>query len=71
MPHITTAMQWSRRRGVGDIVVDSLLGKRAITDSVNSVKTTFSSWDNCMKESYCKSVFPLPFSLGQRKDAAC
>ena len=54
MPHITTAMRLSRRRGIGDVVVESLLGRRAITDSVNNVKSTFSSWDNCMQETYCK-----------------
>ncbi|KAH8586474.1 hypothetical protein B0O99DRAFT_63578 [Bisporella sp. PMI_857] len=54
MPHITTAMHRSMRRSVGDIVVDSLLGKRQIVDKVNSVKETFSSWDNCMAKTYCK-----------------
>jgi len=60
MPHITMAMQRSVRRGVGDIFFDSLLGKRSITSDVSSVKNTFSSWDNCMAQSYCKYVSPIP-----------
>jgi hypothetical protein len=51
-------MQRSVRRGVTDIVFDSLLGRRSITDGVSSVKNTFSSWDNCMKVTYCKFVVP-------------
>jgi hypothetical protein len=64
--HINNAMQSSRRRGVGDIFFDSLLGRdsrllreRSISDSVTNVKDSFSSWDNCMKATYCKYVFPL------------
>jgi hypothetical protein len=61
--HINNAMQLSRRRGVGDILFDSLLGRdsrllreRSIADSVTSVKDSFSSWDNCMNAVYCKYV---------------
>jgi hypothetical protein len=54
MPHITAAMHRSVRRGVSDIVFDSLLGRRSITGEVDSVKNTFSSWDNCMAKTYCK-----------------
>ncbi|KAH7400470.1 hypothetical protein BKA64DRAFT_482572 [Cadophora sp. MPI-SDFR-AT-0126] len=54
MPHIATSMQRSVRRGVGEIFFDSLLGKRGITDEVNNVKDSFSSWDNCMNATYCK-----------------
>jgi hypothetical protein len=56
MPHITVAMRGSVRRGVGDIFLDSLLGRRSITGEVSSVKNTFSSWDNCMAKTYCKLV---------------
>ncbi|CAG8983333.1 hypothetical protein HYALB_00007461 [Hymenoscyphus albidus] len=54
MPHITTAMERSLRRGLGDYFFGSFLGRRAITDDVNNVKNSFSSWDNCMQASYCK-----------------
>ncbi|EPE25342.1 hypothetical protein GLAREA_01254 [Glarea lozoyensis ATCC 20868] len=54
-------MQSSRRRGVSDILFDSLLGRdsrllreRSITDSVSDVKNSFSSWDSCMDAVYCK-----------------
>lgn len=54
MPHITASMHRSVRRGASDIVFDNLLGRRSITGEVDSVKNTFSSWDNCMAKSYCK-----------------
>ncbi|KAG4436599.1 hypothetical protein IFR05_007919 [Cadophora sp. M221] len=54
MPHITTSMQRSVRRGVGEMLFDSLLGKRGITDEVSNVKDSFSSWDKCMEATYCK-----------------
>jgi hypothetical protein len=54
MPHIRTAMERSLQRGVGSYVLDSLVGPRGIGDDVNNVKTTFSSWDNCMQKVYCK-----------------
>ncbi|KAF7904030.1 hypothetical protein EAF00_001364 [Botryotinia globosa] len=54
MPHITTAMEWSRRRRIGDILADSFLRKRSITGDVSSVKDSFSSWSNCMAATYCK-----------------
>jgi hypothetical protein len=64
--HINNAMQSSRRRGVGDILFDSLLGRdsrllreRSIGDTVTSVKESFSSWDNCMNATYCKYVSSL------------
>lgn len=54
MPHITTAMRKSVGEGVRDVLLRSVLGKRDITGEVNNVKTTFSSWDNCMAKTYCK-----------------
>jgi len=54
MPHIATAMRQSVRKSVADIVFDSLLGRRGIEEQVTSVKDTFSSWDNCMSQTYCK-----------------
>jgi hypothetical protein len=60
MPHITTAMERSMRRSVVDYALGGLLGKRDIVGEVNSVKNTFSSWDNCMAQSYCKSVSRSP-----------
>ncbi|CCD45249.1 hypothetical protein BofuT4_uP050390.1 [Botrytis cinerea T4] len=62
MPHITTAMEWSRRRGIGEILVDSFLRKRSITGDVTSVKDSFSSWSNCMAATYCKFVAPSPLA---------
>lgn len=49
-------MHGSVRRGVADIVFDSLLGprKRDVGSEISSVKSTFSSWDNCMAKTYCK-----------------
>ena len=49
-------MHSSMRRSVGEMLVDSLLGKRDITSKVTSVKDAFSSWDNCMQATYCKFV---------------
>lgn len=57
--HIETAMRRSVRRGVSDIFFDSLLGRRDVTTSISNVKSAFSSWDNCMKATYCKSVLPF------------
>lgn len=54
MPHITTAMEWSRRRGIGEILVASLLKKRSITGDASNVQNSFSSWSNCMAATYCK-----------------
>lgn len=55
MPYINEVMQNSvRRRGVGDVVMGAILGKRGITDELSSAKSTFSSWDNCMAKTYCK-----------------
>ena len=62
MPHITTSMQRSVRPGIGEMLFDSLLGKRGITDEVNNVKDSFSSWDNCMNATYCKFVAPYRVS---------
>jgi hypothetical protein len=58
MPHITTAMERSMRRRVGDVIVVSLR-PRDIIGEASTVKNSFSSWDNCMKASYCKSVLPV------------
>jgi hypothetical protein len=55
MPHITTAMERSMRSGAVPYVLRGLLG-RDVSQEVDSVKTTFSSWDNCMAKAYCKSV---------------
>ncbi|TDZ27145.1 hypothetical protein C8035_v012021 [Colletotrichum spinosum] len=64
MPTIDVAMARSLRGGVWGSVVSSLAAtveKRQIMstiqnagNSVNDVKTAFSSWDNCMKADYCK-----------------
>ncbi|CZT47794.1 uncharacterized protein RSE6_08399 [Rhynchosporium secalis] len=55
MPHITTSMQMSVRRSIGELLFDSLLGKRVdIAGKVSGVKDSFSSWDKCMQASYCK-----------------
>ncbi|QSZ35669.1 hypothetical protein DSL72_006791 [Monilinia vaccinii-corymbosi] len=54
MPHITTAMEWSRRRGMGEILLDSFFRKRSITGEVASVRESFSSWSKCMEATYCK-----------------
>lgn len=62
MPYINTAMERSLQRSVGSYVLDTVLGPRGITDEVNGVKTTFSSWDGCMAKTYCKSV-PRPPSI--------
>jgi hypothetical protein len=59
MPHISEAMARSMRRSVGEILVSSLMRRDAVTSAtgeVSSVKNTFSSWNNCMKASYCKFV---------------
>ncbi|TAQ83267.1 hypothetical protein B7494_g8406 [Chlorociboria aeruginascens] len=53
MPHIRAAMERSVRRGIVDILVDSLQ-KRTVEGEVSSVKNSFSSWDNCMQAAYCK-----------------
>ncbi|KAE9382238.1 hypothetical protein N431DRAFT_17902 [Stipitochalara longipes BDJ] len=53
MPHISTAMERSVRRGVGDIIVASLRS-RDIIGEASTVKNSFSSWSNCMAASYCK-----------------
>lgn len=49
MPTIDVAMARSIPR-------EMLLGlqQRGIADQANDVKTSFSSWDNCMKATYCK-----------------
>ncbi|KFY17646.1 hypothetical protein V492_00497 [Pseudogymnoascus sp. VKM F-4246] len=49
MPTIDVAMARSIPR-------EMLLGmqQRGIAESANDVKTSFSSWDNCMKATYCK-----------------
>ncbi|OBT58270.1 hypothetical protein VE04_01558 [Pseudogymnoascus sp. 24MN13] len=49
MPTIDVAMARSVSR-------EMLLGlqNRDLADSANNVKTSFSSWDNCMKATYCK-----------------
>ncbi|KLU87807.1 hypothetical protein MAPG_06800 [Magnaporthiopsis poae ATCC 64411] len=59
MPSVNVAMERSLREGAIDLLAASirpLLDRRAgtITESVSDVKTAFSSWDNCMKFTYCK-----------------
>ncbi|PQE15483.1 Fibroin-3 related protein [Rutstroemia sp. NJR-2017a WRK4] len=54
MPHITTAMEWSRRRGIGEIMLDSFIRRRSVSGEISSVKDSFSSWSNCMAATYCK-----------------
>lgn len=55
MPHITTAMEKSVRRGVGEAVM-AKLRRRDIVGEVSNVKDSFSSWSKCMEASYCKFV---------------
>ncbi|KAK2623985.1 hypothetical protein QTJ16_006619 [Diplocarpon rosae] len=54
MPHITAAMHASVKRGLVEILADSVLGRRAITDEITNVADAFSSWDNCMNAKFCK-----------------
>ncbi|KAL3419111.1 hypothetical protein PVAG01_09333 [Phlyctema vagabunda] len=58
MPHISEAMQRSVQGGVldrvGNIVVRSLLGQRAVTDEITNMADSLKSWDNCMAYKYCK-----------------
>ncbi|KAL8419859.1 hypothetical protein RB594_002858 [Gaeumannomyces avenae] len=59
MPSVNVAMEGSLREGAVDLLAASirpLLDRRAgtITESVSDVRTAFSSWDNCMKFTYCK-----------------
>lgn len=63
MPSVNVAMERSLREGAIDLLAASirpLLDRRAgtITESVSDVKTAFSSWDNCMKFTYCKYGSP-------------
>lgn len=37
--------------------------RRDVSSSISDVKTSFSSWDNCMKATYCKYVPPHRDSL--------
>ncbi|SZF02875.1 unnamed protein product [Blumeria hordei] len=53
MTYINAAMQRSLRRDTVGIL-SNVLGPRLITEQVASVKSTFSSWDNCMTQVYCK-----------------
>lgn len=47
-------MQRSLWEGGGNVITGYLLRPRTITEQVSTVKTTFSSWDNCMTQVYCK-----------------
>lgn len=40
---------------IRDRMIRSLL-ERSVADEASSVKSTFSSWDNCMAKTYCKCV---------------
>ncbi|PQE27482.1 hypothetical protein CJF31_00009100 [Rutstroemia sp. NJR-2017a BVV2] len=61
MPHITTAMEWSRRRGIGETMLDSFIRRRSVSGEISSVKDSFSSWSNCMAATYCKLVHPFTY----------
>ncbi|KAJ9139092.1 Fibroin-3 related protein [Pleurostoma richardsiae] len=61
MPSINIAMERSLRRSAVDLLIASLrpaLERRDVItdaqDKITDVKTAFSSWDNCMKASFCK-----------------
>ena len=62
MPNIEMAMRLSRRRGVGEVVAESLMsavrrdttGITTVAGNIGDAKNTFSSWDSCMQKSYCK-----------------
>jgi hypothetical protein len=61
MPSIDIAMERSLRRSAVDLLIASLRpaleSREVITDAqhkITDVKTAFSSWDNCMKASFCK-----------------
>jgi hypothetical protein len=49
MPTIDVAMA---RNGSREMLAG--LGRRDIATTANNVKTSFSSWSNCMKATYCK-----------------
>jgi len=63
MPHIETAMHRSMRRSVGDIMAASLRPRQAsaVAGEADKIKSSFSSWSNCMNAAYCKSVSRDPF----------
>ncbi|KAK3695114.1 hypothetical protein B0T22DRAFT_93866 [Podospora appendiculata] len=57
MPAIDVAMQRSLKDGFLELLAASLrpgLERRDIQGQITDVKTAFSSWDNCMKATYCK-----------------
>ncbi|KAK3337234.1 hypothetical protein B0T19DRAFT_396877 [Cercophora scortea] len=57
MPAIDVAMQRSLKEGFLELLAASLrpaLERRDIQGQITDVKTAFSSWDNCMKATYCK-----------------
>lgn len=67
MPTIDVEMARSLRGGMWQMMKDNFarsltesLNRRDIisdtSNSVNNVKHTFSSWDNCMQANYCKYV---------------
>lgn len=64
MPSIDVAMARSLRGSNWDILKETvarsfaaeLTRKGDITDKASDVATTFSSWDNCMAQNYCKYV---------------
>jgi hypothetical protein len=61
MPTVDVAMARSLRGGIWGTLVAGLsadMQKRQIVETANDVKTAFSSWDNCMKFTYCKYVLP-------------
>ena len=63
MPHIETAMHRSMSRSVGDIMAASLRPRQAsaVAGEADKIKSSFSSWSNCMNAAYCKSVSRDPF----------
>lgn len=58
MPAVNVAMERSLGQGFVELMVASLRPaferRNTIPGQINDVKTAFSSWDNCMKASYCK-----------------
>lgn len=61
MARIDIAMLRSRAyASTGTEMLTKRIDPNEIMDKANNVKTTLSSWDNCMAESYCKYVSPPP-----------
>lgn len=74
MPSVDVAMARSLRPPAWELVRDALvrgiaqdLSRRDIVqdteNKITNVKTAFSSWDNCMKATFCKYDEPHPAFL--------